>query len=86
MAESFFLQPPGRLDIVHPGERQTIEGIGNRLQMFLRQMQVDQGVFQAGVSEPDQPLTLVLGRTLGANQCLVCRYGIRSLLEEAVQI
>ena len=33
------------------GKRQAIEGIGNRLQVFVGQMQVDQSVFQAGVSE-----------------------------------
>jgi hypothetical protein len=41
------------LDIVHRGKLQAIERIGNRLQVFVGQMQVDQSVFQAGVSEHD---------------------------------
>ncbi len=53
MAESFFLQRPRGLDIVHRGKLQAIEGVGNRLQVSVGQMQVDQSVFQAGVSEQD---------------------------------
>jgi len=42
------------LDIVHhTGKLQTIEGIGNRLQVSVGQMQVDQSMFQARVSEPE---------------------------------
>jgi len=53
VAESFFLQRPRGLDIVHRGKLQAIEGVGNRLQVSVGQMQVDQSVFQAGVSEQD---------------------------------
>jgi hypothetical protein len=41
------------LDTVQAGKLQAIEGIGNRLQVSVGQMQVDQSVFQAGVSEQD---------------------------------
>jgi hypothetical protein len=53
VAESFFLPPPRRWDIVHTGQWQAIEGIGNRLQVSVGPMQVDQSVFQAGVFEYD---------------------------------
>ena len=53
VAESFFLQPPRTLDTVDTAKLQAIERVGNRLQMSVGQMQVEQRVFQAGVSEQD---------------------------------
>jgi hypothetical protein len=41
------------LDIAPRGKRQAIEGMGNRLQVFVGEMQVDQSVFQTGVCEQD---------------------------------
>src|SRR5215472_1311551 len=38
VAESFFLQPLRTFDVVHTDKPQAIEGIGNRLQMFLGYM------------------------------------------------
>jgi hypothetical protein len=40
-------------DVILVGEFECVEWIGNRLQMLARQMQIDQGMFQAGVSQPD---------------------------------
>src|SRR5215469_9044169 len=39
--------------MVHTGKLQAIKGIGNRLQVSVGQVEVDQSVFQTGVSEPD---------------------------------
>jgi hypothetical protein len=49
----FFLSLRERLDAVEAGNFQRIERIGNRLQMLVDKMQVDQSVFEAGVSEQD---------------------------------
>ena len=50
-AGSFFLPSPGTMDAVETGDFQGIEGIGEGLQLLGRQMQVDQGVLQSGMSE-----------------------------------
>jgi hypothetical protein len=51
VAGSFLLQPPWAWDAVKAGDFQRIERIGHCLQMFAGQVQVDQGMFQAGVAE-----------------------------------
>jgi hypothetical protein len=51
VAESFFLEPPGTFDAIEAGDFQGIERIGDRLQMLVREMQVDEGVLESGMSE-----------------------------------
>jgi hypothetical protein len=50
-AESFFLPSPRTLHAVEAGDLQRIERIGDGLQMLGREMQVDKGVLQPGMSE-----------------------------------
>src|ERR1035438_7561599 len=52
-AESFLLEPPGTFDALEAGDFQSIERIGDRAQMLGREMQVDEGVLQPGMSEWD---------------------------------
>jgi hypothetical protein len=51
LAGSFFLQPRRAWDTISAANFQRIERLGQRLQMFAGQVQVDKGVFQAGVAE-----------------------------------
>jgi hypothetical protein len=48
---SFLLQPPRAWDTSSAAIFQRIDRIGDRLQMFAGQVQVDEGVFQPGVAE-----------------------------------
>jgi hypothetical protein len=52
-AEQFFIKSPRTLDAVEGRYFQGIERIGDGLQMLVRQMQVDQSVFQSRMSEQD---------------------------------
>jgi hypothetical protein len=45
VAESFFLEPPGRFDLVEAGDWESIEGVGDGLHVLVRKMQVDESVF-----------------------------------------
>jgi hypothetical protein len=51
VAGSFFLEPPGAFHVIEVGDFESIERIGDGLQMLVRKMQVDEGVLQSGMSE-----------------------------------
>ena len=47
------MQPPGSFDLLQAGDFQPLQRIGDGLQMLLRQVQIDQGVFQFGVAQQE---------------------------------